>query len=462
MTSGGTFSGPAGIVFVSTSTGEIDLAASTSGGPYTITHATNGVCPNATTFDITINAEDDASFSYTEISYCQGDVSPVPTAVTSGGTYSGPVEIVFFTTTPGKVNLPASTVGGPYTITYQTSGVCPNSSTFDITILPTDDASFNYGPTSYCINDQNPTPTTSLPGGSFSAGIGLVFANTSTGEINLSASTPGTYTVTYTTNGACPNFATQSITIRALETVTFEYDASVFCVSDANQFPSVSPTGGTYEVSTGLSLVDAGTGEVSPNLSITEVPHTVQYTSSGACPNTVEIPITINAASIADAGVDIELPFLFSTELSAVAPTIGLGNWNTSSEYTIETTTDPQSPITDLNIGLNEAVWVVENGTCPAAMDTVIINVLDLWIPEAVTPNDDGKNDFFAFRSLDEATCHLQILNRWGQIVFESEDYQNDWQGNNMNGALQPADTYFYIAIINNEQTYKGYVVLKR
>ena len=65
-------------------------------------------------------------------------------------------------------------------------------------------ANFSYSNTSYCSNGTNPLPNFSVgaSAGVFSATpAGLVFVNTATGEINLAASTPGTYTVTFTLPG---------------------------------------------------------------------------------------------------------------------------------------------------------------------------------------------------------------------------------------------------------------------
>jgi hypothetical protein len=134
-TGGGIFSGPAAVVFTNTLTGEIDLASSTPGGPYTITHTISGACPDAQTFDITINANEDASFVY-DSDYCQSDANPIASAVaTPGGTFSGPSPVIFANTSTGEIDIFNSASGGPYTISYTTPGAtCPGTSTQEITI----------------------------------------------------------------------------------------------------------------------------------------------------------------------------------------------------------------------------------------------------------------------------------------------------------------------------------------
>lgn len=77
----------------------------------------------------------------------------------------------------------------------------------------TPDASFAYTATSYCVDDSNPVATvTGLAGGTFSATAGLSIDPTS-GLIDLSASTAGTYAVTYTTPGTCVSSSTTEVTI---------------------------------------------------------------------------------------------------------------------------------------------------------------------------------------------------------------------------------------------------------
>ena len=65
----------------------------------------------------------------------------------------------------------------------------------------------------------------------------------------------------------------------------------------------------------------------------------------------------------------------------------------------------------------------------------------------------------------------MRILNRWGNIVFESEDYQNDWDGTSTEGVTiggdeLPVGTYFYIFILEDsegeEEIFKGFIYLTR
>jgi gliding motility-associated-like protein len=62
------------------------------------------------------------------------------------------------------------------------------------------------------------------------------------------------------------------------------------------------------------------------------------------------------------------------------------------------------------------------------------------------TPNGDGFNDFFSIINLDDyESPSIKVYNRWGRMVYESDAYNNDWDG----GDLEQG-TYFYIVTPNN------------
>jgi uncharacterized protein (TIGR02145 family) len=80
-----------------------------------------------------------------------------------------------------------------------------------------DDASFTYAEASYCIYLTDPTPTIAgLSGGTFSSTAELSI-NAATGAIDVSTSTPGAYTITYTTSGTCTNTSSVSVTVNGLD-----------------------------------------------------------------------------------------------------------------------------------------------------------------------------------------------------------------------------------------------------
>lgn len=67
----------------------------------------------------------------------------------------------------------------------------------------------------------------------------------------------------------------------------------------------------------------------------------------------------------------------------------------------------------------------------------------NLFIPNAFTPNNDGVNDFFGPESVETYSYDFTVYNRWGEVVFHSEDVHNQWNGNFKNKP-SPSGVYAY------------------
>jgi len=129
----GTFSESTGNLTIDSSTGVINVNSSTA-GTYTVVYTTNGSCPNTINNTITINALDGATFGYSASSLAQtGTASLTTTPTTSGGVYSAYPSGLSINSSTGEIDLAASTIQS-YKIFYETSGTCPNSSTFDLAV----------------------------------------------------------------------------------------------------------------------------------------------------------------------------------------------------------------------------------------------------------------------------------------------------------------------------------------
>ncbi len=99
-------------------------------------------------------------------------------------------------------------------------------------------------------------------------------------------------------------------------------------------------------------------------------------------------------------------------------------------------------------------------------MDSVTVIVVRLSIPNGFSPNDDGFNDAFVVPELYTLIGSLTVFNRYGDIVYYNDRYENDWKGNCkgnacMGSGVVPDGTYFYEVKVHDIQ-FKGYITIKR
>ena len=96
----------------------------------------------------------------------------------------------------------------------------------------------------------------------------------------------------------------------------------------------------------------------------------------------------------------------------------------------------------------------------------------DIVISKVVTPNNDGFNDNFEITGLEgcDFTFGVKIFNRWGNIVYQSDNYQNNWNGRQDGSGITigsnrelPTGTYYYIVTVSGGTGFKpitGYIYL--
>ena len=103
-------------------------------------------------------------------------------------------------------------------------------------------------------------------------------------------------------------------------------------------------------------------------------------------------------------------------------------------------------------------------------LNLVNCDTTDFFIPEGFSPNQDGINDLFVIRGIqDYPQSKLLIYSRWGDRLFEADAYANNWDGTSSFGLivgseLLPIGNYFYILQLNNsaDEVFKGVIYLSR
>jgi len=92
--------------------------------------------------------------------------------------------------------------------------------------------------------------------------------------------------------------------------------------------------------------------------------------------------------------------------------------------------------------------------TCGLGSDQIVVlpcanedpadsNIVEFTFPNVITPNGDGINDLYEIENLPENT-EVIILNRWGNAVFSSANYQNNWDGKDTSGKELADGVYTY------------------
>jgi gliding motility-associated-like protein len=134
--------------------------------------------------------------------------------------------------------------------------------------------------------------------------------------------------------------------------------------------------------------------------------------------------------------------------------------WSFGGNANIESGSGNGPYIVDWGTSGPKEVGIVVNGPCTYDRDSLIINVgaCDVQVPNIFTPGSGDKNSNFFILNLEKyPNTNLQIYNRWGQKIYYSQNYQNNWTGEN-----EPDGTYFYILTLENQEVKKGFVTLVR
>ena len=98
-----------------------------------------------------------------------------------------------------------------------------------------------------------------------------------------------------------------------------------------------------------------------------------------------------------------------------------------------------------------------------------LVKDLMVTIPEGFSPNYDGVHDNFVIIKPYNVTLSLEVFNRWGNVVYSSPNYNNDWDGRgtgNFAGQnLVDGGYYYSLRAVNasgQTQLFKGFVIIQR
>ena len=207
------------------------------------------------------------------------------------------------------------------------------------------------------------------------------------------------------------------------------------------------------------------------------------YSGENNCCTSVSPVVTVNIDIMPlniTAGPDRELlPYQFAANLEGSFEGTGTAVWTYKTgdgDPVFEDASVGNAVVRQLGFGQNVFEFSVRNNTCVATPDEVILSVPDLTIPQGVTPNNDGINDYFNIEGLEFTRNELVIINTGGAVVYKANDYRsndpvNAWTGLDLHGNEVPEGTYYYLLTINGAVDLtvpdyvahiSGFLILKR
>jgi gliding motility-associated-like protein len=397
---------------------------------YTIT--VNDICNKPVTQQITINPVSTPTVVSTNTVICAGTTATVIASGATTYTWSnGAANDSLF------VNPSANTT---YTV-IGANGACTNSAVATVTVI-----GFSLsitGNNSICLGQSTTLTASGSP-------TTYVWSN---GTTNISTIVSPTVTTNYTVSSIstpCSNTAAITVTVTPPPSLTLT--GTPYC---AGQTTTVTATGATsYTWSTGSttnSIVVSPIGTSSYTVIGTSIPSCTS--SSVFSPSVItSSPQIINTSPnifCLDSILGITVRIVGGNEpynISWIIPAGGIIPHDTAyyTYYFTQSTTPSAGSYT-----------IVVTDQC-LYTDTLSIDInsidCDILAPNVVTPNGDGINDFFKINGLNNFPgSSLNAYNRWGNKIYSSDDYKNDWSPKVSDG------TYFYILNVSDGRKFNGF-----
>ncbi len=246
---------------------------------------------------------------------------------------------------------------------------------------------------------------------------------------------PGLFQVSLIAGNSIPCFdtSTQTIQVNPAVIAAFLIQPAAACLGDTTHFvdlTSAGPVQWHWDFGNGSTSLQQNPSVLynSPgNYAVTLI------ATNGVClPDTVTQNILVSTYPVVNLGPDTSICYGEQVLLQAQNP--GL-------QYTWSTGDHSESVLIQ---DAPQWVWVQVNNNGCYGYDTVFVNsTCMLAVPNVFTPNGDGLNDLFQVINKNIRDFHIRIYNRWGQMVYESTDPNQGWNGT-FKGQQEEIGTYVY------------------
>ncbi len=242
--------------------------------------------------------------------------------------------------------------------------------------------------------------------------------------------------------------------------------ADVCINSTGNIFTATGGTNYVWSTPAGTTITSGnGTGTITVDWGATGGPIIVIDTNSVGCYSD-PVSCTVNVISPPTAAFDtasVGFDYTF-TDLSTGGATTWLWTFGDGGSSTM------QNPTYQYTSNGPQTVCLVAgngNGCIDSVCYTINVDVIEfINIPNVFSPNGDGNNDQWYVNSSGLKEFRVEIYNRWGTKVFETEAATIKWDGRTTAGVELSDGTYFYIltavSITNKDYSTKGFINLIR
>ncbi|MFN8393741.1 MAG: gliding motility-associated C-terminal domain-containing protein [Bacteroidia bacterium] len=426
-----------GVTFLWSTGSSANAISVGSAGPYSVVVTDPAGCQGSDTMNLGVEAVPTVLLGGDRL-ICEGDSIPL---------IAGNPGLSYLWSTGATAATIQASQAGPYAVTVTSLHGCQGVDSMNLLTqaLPT----VNIGSdTTLCSGDSLLIVNASGLNGTWSTG---------STNASIQATQAGWIWLEVTDNLGCQGRDSLLLALQQLPLVTLSGLAPQYCLSDPAAQLIGQPLGGTYSGSI------SGTGLFTPSIAGSGS-HLIlySYTDSIGCSGADSLStVVVLPPSTAIAGAD---QFVTTqADLQAAAPTIGSGHWDIGAfPGQFSNTLSPTATAFLEGNATYPFIWITENAPCPVSMDTVWVQFEGMHIPTGFSPNGDGVNDEYVVRGIEAfPNTRLQVLNRWGQVLWTSDNYQNNWSGQGSNGEPLVEDTY-YIILEYGDQKVSTYVVLKR
>lgn len=299
----------------------------------------------------------------------------------------------------------------------------------------------------------------------WSPSVGL--SNNSVGTPMASPSSSVQYNVQVTSDKGCVN--NDSISITVAQPIHVQLPATAdLCKGMSLQLQASGASTYQWINANGMSNTNIPNPTINPTTSTSYT--VIGFDQYNCFKDTAMILVAVHDLPFVNAGPDVEIAGGIPYQLNATASN-DVVSWNWSPGNYLSCTTCA-APMVTPKMQTTYIVKVSNQWGCIAS-DTIIVklqcDMAHVFVPNAFTPNNDGKNDLFYIKGSGvNVIKYLRIFNRWGELVFEKTNFAIDdassaWDGK-YNGQFVATGAYVYIAEMEcstgNVFTLKGTVTV--